>query len=56
MLGQALIALKVIRELGLEAMVTLAPTRPDQTHVDEVRVRGGVPDPRPAEEAPDRRP
>ena len=30
-LGEALIALEVIRELGLPAMVTLAPTQPDQT-------------------------
>jgi betaine-homocysteine S-methyltransferase len=30
-LGEALIALEVIRELGLPAMVTLAPTQPDRT-------------------------
>jgi len=30
-LGEALIALEVIRGLGLPAMVTLAPTQPDQT-------------------------
>jgi betaine-homocysteine S-methyltransferase len=30
-LGEALIALRVSRELGLPAMVTLAPTQPDQT-------------------------
>jgi betaine-homocysteine S-methyltransferase len=30
-LGEALIALEVIRELGLPALVTLAPTQPDQT-------------------------
>jgi betaine-homocysteine S-methyltransferase len=30
-LGEALIALEVIQELGLPAMVTLAPTQPDQT-------------------------
>src|SRR5262249_45142350 len=30
-LGEALIALEVIRELGLPAVVTLAPTQPDQT-------------------------
>ncbi|MGH3149589.1 MAG: homocysteine S-methyltransferase family protein, partial [Streptosporangiaceae bacterium] len=30
-LGEALIALEVISELGLPAMVTLAPTQPDQT-------------------------
>src|SRR5580698_9308636 len=30
-LGEALIALKVTQELGLPAMVTLAPTQPDQT-------------------------
>jgi betaine-homocysteine S-methyltransferase len=30
-LGEALIALKVAHELGLPAMVTLAPTQPDQT-------------------------
>ena len=30
-LGEALIALEVIRELGLAAMVTLASTQPDQT-------------------------
>jgi betaine-homocysteine S-methyltransferase len=30
-LGEALIALDVIRELGLPAMVTLAPTQPDRT-------------------------
>jgi len=30
-LGEALIALRVIQELGLPAMVTLAPTQPDQT-------------------------
>jgi betaine-homocysteine S-methyltransferase len=30
-LGEALIALEVIRDLGLPAMVTLAPTQPDQT-------------------------
>ncbi len=30
-LGEALIALEVIRFLGLPAMVTLAPTQPDQT-------------------------
>ena len=30
-LGEALIAVEVIRELGLPAMVTLAPTQPDQT-------------------------
>jgi betaine-homocysteine S-methyltransferase len=30
-LGEALIALDVIQELGLPAMVTLAPTQPDQT-------------------------
>jgi betaine-homocysteine S-methyltransferase len=30
-LGEALIALEVIRALGLPAMVTLAPTQPDQT-------------------------
>ena len=30
-LGEALIALEVIRELRLPAMVTLAPTQPDQT-------------------------
>ncbi len=30
-LGEALIALEVTRELGLPAMVTLAPTQPDQT-------------------------
>ena len=30
-LGEALIALEVSRELGLPAMVTLAPTQPDQT-------------------------
>jgi betaine-homocysteine S-methyltransferase len=29
-LGEALIALEVIRELGLPALVTLAPTQPDQ--------------------------
>jgi betaine-homocysteine S-methyltransferase len=30
-LGEALIAVEVIRDLGLPAMVTLAPTQPDQT-------------------------
>src|SRR5512142_2786577 len=30
-LGEALIALEVTRDLGLPAMVTLAPTQPDQT-------------------------
>ena len=30
-LGEALIALEVIQGLGLPAMVTLAPTQPDQT-------------------------
>src|ERR1700728_921233 len=30
-LGEALIALEVIQELGLPAMVTLAPTQPDRT-------------------------
>jgi Homocysteine S-methyltransferase len=30
-LGEALIALEVIQELGLPAMVTLAPTQPDKT-------------------------
>jgi betaine-homocysteine S-methyltransferase len=30
-LGEALIALEVIGELGLPAMVTLAPTQPDKT-------------------------
>ena len=30
-LGEALIALEVIQKLGLPAMVTLAPTQPDQT-------------------------
>lgn len=30
-LGEALIALEVARDLGLPAMVTLAPTQPDQT-------------------------
>jgi betaine-homocysteine S-methyltransferase len=30
-LGEALIALEVIRDLGLPAMVTLAPTQPDRT-------------------------
>ena len=30
-LGEALIALEVIRDLRLPAMVTLAPTQPDRT-------------------------
>ncbi|MFY9932550.1 MAG: homocysteine S-methyltransferase family protein [Streptosporangiaceae bacterium] len=30
-LGEALIALEIIKELGLPAMVTLAPTQPDRT-------------------------
>src|ERR1700685_4857665 len=42
-LGEALIALDVIQELGLPAMVTLAPTQPDRTrdgyrYVDACRI------------------
>jgi betaine-homocysteine S-methyltransferase len=45
-LGEALIALKVIQELGLPAMVTLAPTQPDQTrdgygYVEACRILAG---------------
>ena len=43
-LGEALIALEVTSELGLPAMVTLAPTQPGQD-ARRLRVRRGVPDP-----------